>query len=153
MKKYLLSLLCALLISVPTVQAQDGGGGGDDDIFASSMTDAITVAAMGGFGAIMGLSTLSFVDEPSEHLKNIVVGGAIGVIIGVGIVAFKQANVSKDLYQESAYLTPEEELELSAKMSTAMRTNWHQTNHYQINGNLGKENLANMPGVNFQFSF
>ncbi len=147
MKKYLLSILCTLLISVPTVHAQ---GGGDNDIFASSMTDAITVAALGGFGAVLGLSTLSFVEEPSEHLKNIVVGGAIGVIVGVAVVAYKQANVSKDLYQESAtQLSPV----LDPEMSTAMRAQWHQRNHYQINGNLGKENLANVPGVNFQFTF
>lgn len=129
--------------------AQDDGAGGGDDIFASSMTDAITVAAIGGFGAVLGLSTLSFVDEPSEHLKNIVVGGAIGVIVGVGVVAFKQANVSKDLYQDGAFNSPSE----NPDMTTAMRTAWHKRNHYQINGNLGKENSVNMPGVNFQFSF
>jgi hypothetical protein len=147
MKKYLLSILCTLLISIPNLHAQAGT---DDDIFASSMTDAITVAALGGFGAVLGLSTLSFVEEPSDHLKNIVIGGAIGVIVGVAVVAYKQASVSKDLYQESAtQLSPN----LDPRMSTAMRTQWHQRNHYQINGNLGKEISANVPGVNFQFSF
>lgn len=149
MKKLLLSFLCTLLLSTHSF-AQDGGANaGGDDIFASSMTDAITVAAIGGFGAVLGLSTLSFVDEPSEHLKNIVVGGAIGVIVGVGVVAFKQATVSKDLYQDGAYLKPSE----TPGMTTAMRTSWHQRNHYQINDNLGKENSVNMPGVNLQFSF
>jgi hypothetical protein len=147
MKKLLLSFLCTLLISTQVFAQQDDGPGGD--IFASSMTDAITVAAIGGFGAVLGLSTLSFVDEPSEHLKNIVVGGAIGVIVGVGVVAFKQATVSKDLYQESVLNGPAN----NPGMTTAMRTTWHKRNHYQINDNLGKENSVNMPGVNLQFSF
>ncbi len=148
MKTLLLSFLCSVLLVVPSVNAQEGGAG-DGDILAQSMSDAITVGAIGGIGAVLGLSTLSFVEEPSEHLKNIVVGGAIGIIVGVGVIAFKQANMSKDLYQESVYSEPE----ASPGMTTAMRVGWHKRNHYQINSNLGKENSINLPGVNLQFSF
>lgn len=147
-KKCILSILCLALfyLNPEKVYAQ---GGAEDDIFAQSMNDIITVGACGGIGAVLGLSTLSFVEEPSEHLKNIVVGGAIGIIIGVGVVAFKQANVSKDIYQQGAILSPSEQ----PQMTTAMRNTWHQKNHYQINDNLGKDSSITMPGVNLQFSF
>lgn len=148
MKNSILTILCfaLFLVNPRKVQAQAGGG---NDIFAESMTDAITVAACGGIGAVLGLSTLSFVEEPSEHLKNIVVGGAIGIIIGVGVVAYKQANVSKDLYQDGAFLSPSE----TPEMTTAMRNTWHAKNHYQINDGLGTNPALTVPGVNLQFSF
>jgi len=59
-----------------------------------SMRDMATVFGIGAVGAVLGLSTLSFVDKPTDHLKNISVGGAIGVIIGVGVVVFSQASRS-----------------------------------------------------------
>ncbi len=148
MKNSILTLLCFALFLVNPQKAQAQAGGGDD-IFAESMTDALTVASIGGIGAILGLSTLSFVEEPSEHLKNIVVGGAIGIIVGVAVVAYKQASVSKDLYQESAFLSPSE----TPEMTTAMRNSWHNKNHYQINDGLGTNSASTVPGVNFQFSF
>ena len=47
------------------------------------------------------VSTLSFVDEPSENLDHIVTGGAIGIILGVGIVGFMQATKSQEIYEQS----------------------------------------------------
>lgn len=122
-------------------------GGQQEDIFAQSMQDMWIVVGTTAGGAILGLSTLSFVDEPSEHLKNIVVGGAIGVIVGVGIVAYKQANVSKDLYKGT--FNPSE----TPEMTTSQRMAWHTKNHYQINSNLGNQTSQNTQAVNFQFSF
>ena len=58
-----------------------------------------------------------FVEEPKDHLKNILVGGAIGVIIGVGIVAYKQASVSKEVFYEGAQISPD--------FRTLDRTAWH----------------------------
>jgi hypothetical protein len=75
----------------------------DEDFTGQSLRDITTVAAMGGAGAILGLSTLSFVDEPKDHLKNIVVGASLGVIIGVGWVAWGQANKSKGSYEGYSY--------------------------------------------------
>jgi len=143
MKNYLLILFSAFSMTF-SVSAQDGG---NDDILQQSMQDIFIVAGTGAAGAILGLSTLSFVEEPSEHLNNIIVGGAIGIIIGVGIVAFKQANVSQDIYQGQGYIQVSE-----PQMTTAMRRQWHRKNHYQINNNLGNDS-SSLPGVNFQFAF
>jgi hypothetical protein len=106
MRKLLLSLCVIVnLILSSTAMAQDPAGAQGDQTFADeSVKDIATVVGIAAGGAILGLSTLSFVEEPSEHLKNIVVGGAIGIIIGVGVVAMSQANKSKSLYQDNASL-------------------------------------------------
>lgn len=102
MKKYItiITFLMASLLGPQSLFAQEGGG--DTSALQDSLTDVYIVTGTTLFGAIMGLSTLSFVDEPSEHLDNIVTGGAIGIIIGVGIVAMNQATKSKDMYLEGA---------------------------------------------------
>jgi hypothetical protein len=73
------------------VLADDEKGSG---LLDDSVRDMTTVFASGAAGAVLGLSTLSFVDTPSDHLKNISVGGAIGIVIGVSIVVFNQAGKS-----------------------------------------------------------
>ena len=118
MKKLLLVLCLAFnMVTTQTAFAQEGG----DDTFADeSIKDISTVAGLGAGGAILGLSTLSFVEEPGDHLKNIVVGGAIGIILGVAVVAYSQANKSKDLYETNAYLD-------NSEFGTSERKNWLST--------------------------
>ena len=70
--------------------AQEGGSTG---VLGDSLRDLYTVAGVGVAGSVLGLSTLSFVEEPGENLKNIVTGGAIGIILGVGVVKSQSANL------------------------------------------------------------
>ncbi len=143
-KKVILLLLSSFALLNSSVCAQQ------DDIVQQTMRDAYIVAGAGAGGAILGLSTLSFVEEPKDHLKNIVVGGAIGIIIGVGIVAWRQATASSQLYNQNAELL--KELPRS-EFSTAMRSGWHRKNHYEISSNLGKNNAPANSAFNVQFSF
>ncbi len=83
-----LMIIILLTLNPVAAQAQDSGGGGLVD---DSVRDMTIVFGTGLFGAVLGLSTLSFVEEPSKHTKNIAVGGAVGIIIGVGVVVFNQA--------------------------------------------------------------
>ena len=53
--------------------------------------DMMVIIAAGVGGAILGLSTLSFVDEPGDHYDNVLTGGAIGLIAGVLYIAYRQA--------------------------------------------------------------
>ncbi len=142
MKNAILILSCFFVISQS--MAQDG-----DDILGQSMDDVIIVGIAGGAGAILGLSTLSFVSEPKDHLKNIVVGGAIGIIAGVAAVAWMQATKSQKTYESGAALNYED----SEGFTTAMRNNWHDKNHYELDTNLAKNSILALPSVNFQFSF
>lgn len=112
----------------------------DDSKFAiidESLQDLNIVVGAGIGGAVLGLSTLSFVDKPSEHLKNVVVGGALGIITGVAIVSISQANKSRNLYYENA---------LEHSFSTSERYAWHQSEWLQ--------NITPLPHlITHQFSF
>lgn len=72
------------------------------------------IAAAGAAGGILGLSTLSFVDKPSQHLSNIWTGAALGVIAGVVFVAYQGAQRGS------------EELESSLEFNSFERVAWHQ---------------------------
>lgn len=54
-------------------------------------SDMMVIVAAGLGGAVLGLSTLSFANQPSQHTDNILTGAAIGIIIGVVYVAYQQA--------------------------------------------------------------
>jgi hypothetical protein len=114
---------------------------GEATVLDDSLLDATIVLSTCLGGAILGLSTLSFVEVPKDHFNNIIVGGAIGIIIGVGVVAFNQAGKSKDLYLENA--------KIDAKFfETGSRLAWHQKSF--------KENTiksSEIPQMQFSFNF
>ena len=90
-----------------------------DDIVKNTQEDIMVVAAAGAAGAVLGLSTLSFVDKPSNHLSNIWTGAALGVIAGVIFVAYNSAQKgSEELQSEEA----------SVNFSSLERVAWHHSN-------------------------
>ena len=121
-------LLLLYLLNLNAAFGQEG----KDDLAAASIQDISTVVAIGAGGAILGLSTLSFVEEPGDHLKNVLIGGAIGIIIGVSVVAFKQANLSQEQYINSqGYNRPDFE--------TKDRLVWHNLQQNIISKNIGEK--------------
>jgi hypothetical protein len=58
-----------------------------------------TIIFAGLGGAILGLSTLSFYEEPQEHISNISSGFAVGIILGTGYVAYQATVAYNDLSQ------------------------------------------------------
>lgn len=125
--KLLLTLL-TLILTTQTVFAQsnDAVQGLVDD----SKNDLLIVVGGGLAGAVLGLSTLSFVEEPKEHTRNILVGASIGVIAGVAIVAYTQANKSR----EAIYGTGKEEAFLrrdTKNFDTSRRVSWHSSETQQ----------------------
>ena len=66
------------------------------DIFEKSLDDLSLMATMGAAGGVIGLSTLSFVEDPWDRLQNIVTGAAIGIIVGVGWLGYEQVIKSYD---------------------------------------------------------
>lgn len=105
--------------------AADAGGG---DPLAGTMKDLIIVGGCGLGGAILGLSTLSFHKEPREHMRNILVGGSLGIIIGVAVVAYSQAAKGQQLYN----LEDEGGAQARSYFPGHERTNWHFNNHQRI---------------------
>lgn len=84
----IMTLVLMLLNPLASFAKDDAQRGIVDD----SIRDMSIVFGAGAAGAVLGLSTLSFVDEPSKHLKNIGIGGALGIVIGVTAVIFSQAS-------------------------------------------------------------
>ncbi len=82
----ILLLLVSLMFNTPNAYAQENAASAD-----GPMTDLYIVLGAGAAGAVLGLSTLSFEDEPSKNLKNVSMGAALGIILGVGIVIYNQA--------------------------------------------------------------
>jgi hypothetical protein len=137
MKRILLICCIALnMVIAPSALAQDGDSFVDD-----SIRDISIIAGTGAAGAVLGLSTLSFVEEPGDHLKNIVVGGAIGIILGVGIVAYSQANKSKGLYENA-------KIDLK-DFSTGDRQLWHMAKRDETI----KKSRAATPSFTYSFKF
>jgi hypothetical protein len=102
-------LLLTNLVVVPAL-AQDG----EDDLIKNTQNDILIVAASGAGGAILGLSTLSFVETPSKHVSNIWTGAALGIIAGVIFVAYNSAQKGS------------EDLQSSREFNSFDRIAWHQ---------------------------
>lgn len=92
----------------------------EDDLIKNTQTDIMLVAGAGAAGAILGLSTLSFVDKPSKHLSNIWTGAAIGVIVGVIFVAYNSAQKNS------------EDLQASKDFNSQERFAWHSDNSQDL---------------------
>ena len=115
MKKLIALLLSCLYLVMTPAMAQN-----EDDILQATQNDLILVAAAGAGGAILGLSTLSFVDKPSKHISNIWTGAALGVIAGVMVVAYNSAQKGS------------EELQSTLHFSTHERVAWHATHEKNL---------------------
>ena len=120
--------------------AQEGASTG---VLGDSLRDLYTVAGVGVAGSILGLSTLSFVDEPGENLKNIVTGGAIGIILGVGIVAWKHASRSKDVYDSAGIKSPRK----------PHRNDFFKGTELFAKSNIKKARMSFSPMVSYRFHF
>ena len=143
--KYLviLAIVCTVMLHPVSVMAQAAatGDSANSILLEDSLADAYTVMGTTAAGAVLGLSTLSFVENPSDHLKRVVVAGAVGLIIGVAVIAFKTANTSSNMYLEGV------QTYIPKTFSTGERVAWHQVEHAQLNASK----LTSQVG--YQFSF
>lgn len=142
--KFNKSLLIFMLFTfIFNAQAQEAGGG--DAVFEDHKNDLLVVVGGGLAGAILGLSTLSFVEEPKEHTRNILVGASLGIIAGVGYVAFSQANKQRQFMLGP----PEEDASLDPKFfDTSKRVAWH---NQEVNEKTNFINSLNQ--INYSFKF
>ncbi len=90
---FILLTLLSFSTSALSQEAESAEG-----LMGQTMQDIMVVVGIAGAGAILGLSTLSFVDEPSDHFQNIIIGASLGTIIGVAVVAYTQASASQNRF-------------------------------------------------------
>lgn len=117
-----------------------------DELVDDTKNDILVVIGGGLAGAVLGLSTLSFVDEPKEHTRNILMGASLGIIAGVGYVAFSQANKSKELIYgggDSAFYKRDPK-----DFNTIARSGWHSKEVSDRSSFIQSLNQ-----VNYQFTF
>lgn len=120
--KKLFSLLLTIQLffygtGLSVAQAQSEG---EDDLIKNTQQDIALVGFAGLGGAVLGLSTLSFVDKPSKHIYNVWTGAALGLIAGVIIVAYNSAQKGS------------EELQASKDFNSLERFAWHSQNHENL---------------------
>ena len=121
MKKLICALLSLSLLTtaVNPAFAQES----EDDIIKNTQNDIMLVAVAGAGGAVLGLSTLSFVEKPSKHVSNIWTGAALGIIAGVIFVAYNSAQKGS------------EDLQSSSEFSSSERVAWHSENTENLSFN------------------
>lgn len=91
---------------------------------AATVGDALlTVGVSTAAGAVLGLSTLPFYAESSEHTRNIFYGAALGAVTGVLVMAYAGFQDSADAAydQDQARLHKDDQYYL-ARVSAAMQT-------------------------------
>ena len=136
-KHQFLAIIMSILLTFPAVTSAQTGE--RSSLVEESIVDMYIVAGAGLGGALLGLSTLSFMSEPSDHMKNILVGGALGVIGGVAVVAYSTANKGKDMY-ETGFIE-------DGDFSTFRRVAWH---YKSFQSHFGKREF---PQVSVDFTF
>ena len=101
-----------------------------DMLVQDTKSDLMIVVGGGLAGAVLGLSTLSFVEEPKDHTRNIIVGASVGIIVGVAYVALSQASRTQNMmYGEEG---EEYSQENQRDFGTFNRLAWHQQEHAQF---------------------
>ena len=108
MKKNSFLFLLYLFLSVSSCFSQYlKGKVREDDLLTTSLRDVGIIGGTSIVGALMGASTLSFVENPKDHVDRILIGSSLGLIIGVGVVIYLQATKSTQIYNKhSSSLMP-----------------------------------------------
>lgn len=124
-KLSLLTIMAITFITASSTNSYAQAGGQMDGLVEDTKGDLLVVIGGGLAGAVLGLSTLSFVEEPKKHTRNIVVGASIGIIAGVIVVALEQATKSQELIYGGGGADGYASLKDSQGFNTAARSSWH----------------------------
>ena len=108
-----LMVLASLMLTIVPANAQEN----TSSATAETLTDLYIVLGAGAAGAVLGLSTLSFAEEPTKNLKNVSMGAAIGIILGVGIVIYNQATKTQGSIYSTSMLKTEESPDQFTRLS------------------------------------
>lgn len=103
--KFFLNFLLAMALMTTAVAAPSavwaqGNGVGQSEApkLTGTRKQLATIIFSGLAGAILGLSTLSFYGRPQDHLSNIAVGFAFGIISGTIYTTYQAARAPYEYY-------------------------------------------------------
>lgn len=111
----LLALVLTFLLPPHLAEAQPANAQGQTTTIGPRKQLA-TIIFSGLAGAILGLSTLSFYGRPQDHLSNIAVGFAVGIIAGT-VYTIYQAATKPKTYFETMLPQIEQEQVLAAQFA------------------------------------
>lgn len=109
-----------------------------------AMDALTTVGISAGAGAVLGLSTLAFYQKPGEHMNNIVIGAAVGVIVGVGVAAYLMSGLGQE-----DVLDPDEELIVVPKQEELKKPDDSSKDSDKKKGSSGRNFIKKSPGKVF----
>jgi hypothetical protein len=131
-KKNILLVLLNFLFTAGVWAQYDVEEKMNNSLAQQTKNDLVVIGVAGTAGAVLGLSTLSFTDKPSDHLDNIYTGAALGVIAGVLYVAYEQAfgtvaqtNFTPNLMVEDFWSTSRRNTLALNSPSEAFQYNWN----------------------------
>lgn len=96
LRKIVCSIIVVLLISTQSFAQNNQSS---TKIGPKKQLTMIFLSGLGG--AVLGLSTLSFYGRPQDHLGNIAIGFAIGVVFGTVYVTYNTATKPKEYLGET----------------------------------------------------
>lgn len=99
-----------MLLTIILFKANTSYAGTGNSNLEKTKNDILIVGGLALGGAVLGLSTLSFVEEPKFHTKNIIGGAAFGIIIGVLIVAYRQVDTKDTMVPDDVAFNTTERL-------------------------------------------
>lgn len=107
-KFFVMVLIASLLLAFqPATSFAQMPAGEEKAELSGTRKQLATIVFAGLAGAILGLSTLSFYGRPQDHLENIAIGFAIGVIGGASYTTYKAATQPYDAFDMNTMRPPE----------------------------------------------
>lgn len=112
-----------------------------------------TVGISTGIGAVLGLSTISFYEKPTSHMKNAFVGAGLGAIVGIGVAAYLMATTpEQDEISPEEVLPPENrpggkdgEKQKEGQTTGAVMPGASKLGRYRTSRRPGYRHLASIP--------
>lgn len=129
-----MKLVCIFMMMLslnPLTHAQNQDNILNDELIKKTQEDFFVVVGAGIGGAVLGLSTLSFVEKPARHVYKVWMGASLGVIAGVLYVIYNRAQAGTA------------DLRASRDFQTNERSLWHESSVFRNTRSLiSEENLA-----------
>jgi hypothetical protein len=102
LNKFLKKLICAIFVFCFATTTTFAQSASETSTTKSGPRKQLSIIFLSGLsGAVLGLSTLSFYGRPQDHMSNIAMGFALGVVFGTIYVTYNTAKRPKEYLSET----------------------------------------------------
>ncbi len=103
-KRVVTIVMLSAFLALPSYSQDSGAGVSSTKSGPRKQLSKIFLSGLGG--AVLGLSTLSFYGRPQDHMSNIAIGFAIGVVFGTVYVTYDTAKRPKEYVSIGQAINP-----------------------------------------------